>query len=1404
MNIGDTSRIQFEGIRPENIFWNVSGKIIIGNLVEMHGVYLSRGELSIGQFITGDRTFFSNENIKLGELNEEISSYSHLVSISILHQEELATLQCNYVSNYSFETGICPTNSGQIDYATGWFDAGENPTGADLFGCVPCLDAGNRGCYGTPQNLFGNQDARTGDKYAGIYVFSNRTNVPGVNHLGYREFLGNTLVEPLKNGRTYKVEFYVSASDNNLTFSSNIGLHFSNKRYSKSNQEKLINGDNPQIPQILSSTIITNQTNWTKIEGTYLANGTEQYLYIGNFDSDWQMNFSPVGVNACSRCDDSYYYIDDVKVVESGTPLVVDAGSDKCNKTLQGVQLGGVPSASGGSFGSGVYTYNWTPSTGLSSTTVANPIANPTTQTTYKLKVEDVNGCAEYDEVTVYVEDISHYPNITPFDKYDNFEDMAIEFRSDCKNCNKVVWEFGDGSTYTSITPNATIELVYHTYTKPGNYFVKTHYYNECYTQSQRNVIYVAPNIKASNNTIGINYRTYISMLVNNFVNPYSNAKDITITSQLAPISNPLIWSTLGSRFEIKGELRIKSGASLVISDITVMFGPYGKIIVEPGANLKLNGCTLRGFKGQNAPQDEFMWFGIEVQSKIDDNNVNYIKGNLTMVNNATIKDAHIGIIIGESITTPINGSLNQVDFGYNYHVSGTGGGMLQIDGAKFINNGTSIRFYGQDYFLYNKSIIKNSSFTSTSWGLKDPYYYSENEDYFELKGHNPHILGSNPNINFPIGRSSQGIDVINMKGVEISNNTFNGINHPVTLTNSRAIKVKTNTFDNSPLAIYINGIFDVYSNNTIYDNTFKKLVQTCIKTKGSNGDNIQSNLIRNLNPPTSVISTEGPAIELESANFIVRDNIIKDYGTAIKVIGDPISSNYGFIGNKLSGNNIEANSFMPLITTEGNNKKLLIKCNEFSYFEATANTQKRVWQISDVFGNQGIPKTNTALYPKTTPAGNIFDRISANPVRKIDNSDQTYASFYYRHTNNFCTLVPDDSWFNVIDSKEDYIDYATSCVLPVITDPIPIKLHIDALRGIANTFNDELTTVTNNLDQSNTDELISLLNTTEDWDDIRTTILDHSPLSENVLGMILNSPNSISEEGFLSIMTHNLPIYDNLNADLNTIIKDVFPNIKEEIEDIIGYNPTIRTPKAVEIDIDKTEKEKMFYVTNYLEIMDQTDELENALVFLDEDYSNDITKVQFSDAFYQGNYSQASNYRNKIVVNNDGDQSFADYSNFLLSIKSDDRTYWEMDSLEKEFLYSFATQCPKTMESKQAINLIKVVFGDTVANCNAYSGRINSNTLQPLSTENRTRFLGDGYPNPANNKFYIPYKTDDVTNSYMEIYDINGSIITKKKITNKQGTIAFDVDQLSSGIYFYKLLIKGMQVEVKRLAKIK
>ena len=91
-----------------------------------------------------------------------------------------------------------------------------------------------------------------------------------------------------------------------------------------------------------------------------------------------------------------------VSVTVKNPTLIATAGNGAtfCQGSVTPVTLGGSPTAAGGN---GVYTYAWSPGTGLNNTTIANPTATPTATTTYYVVVTDGNGCVASDSVRITV-----------------------------------------------------------------------------------------------------------------------------------------------------------------------------------------------------------------------------------------------------------------------------------------------------------------------------------------------------------------------------------------------------------------------------------------------------------------------------------------------------------------------------------------------------------------------------------------------------------------------------------------------------------------------------------------------------------------------------------------------------------------------------------------------------------------------------------------------------------------------------------------------------------------------------------------------------------------------------------------------------------------------------------------
>lgn len=217
--------------------------------------------------------------------------------------------QQNLVPNPDFEEiEHCPTPFGEFMLLTHWFIVTDTP---DLYStCEPFVNP-----FG---NFYGKQAPLSGETYPGSLVYIN-------NGSNAREYFGVKLQSKLVAGVEYCVSFYVSLADTCDYAINNIGCLFTQMIPTPTGPGNVINVS----PQILNNGInnpLTSKTEWIKIEGSFVAQGGEEYLTIGNFSDDNSTDTvfiggSNLGIGYLA----SYYWFEDVsvKICNYAPPVVV-------------------------------------------------------------------------------------------------------------------------------------------------------------------------------------------------------------------------------------------------------------------------------------------------------------------------------------------------------------------------------------------------------------------------------------------------------------------------------------------------------------------------------------------------------------------------------------------------------------------------------------------------------------------------------------------------------------------------------------------------------------------------------------------------------------------------------------------------------------------------------------------------------------------------------------------------------------------------------------------------------------------------------------------------------------------------------------------------------------------------
>ncbi len=215
----------------------------------------------------------------------------------------------NIVPNPSFEVyTTCPTGFG----AGGPLPA--QPWKAATAGSVDYFNecAANSSNVDVPDNYFGSQTAHTGVAYAGGYY--------RLSSFTYREYLLAPLDVPMNFGSSYDVSYWVSLGGH-YCGTTQLGVYFS-VNPPPSGGTGVLN----VTPQFVANIgFVSDTTNWVLIEGCYVPSGGEQWITIGNFSSDANTPLDPL----CNTSLSTYYYVDDVSVVEGGPAgtLPLDLGA---------------------------------------------------------------------------------------------------------------------------------------------------------------------------------------------------------------------------------------------------------------------------------------------------------------------------------------------------------------------------------------------------------------------------------------------------------------------------------------------------------------------------------------------------------------------------------------------------------------------------------------------------------------------------------------------------------------------------------------------------------------------------------------------------------------------------------------------------------------------------------------------------------------------------------------------------------------------------------------------------------------------------------------------------------------------------------------------------------------------
>lgn len=202
----------------------------------------------------------------------------------------------NLVKNPSFEDfKICPSEFGCLERAVvSWYQPTDGST--DYFNaCSPSMSS--------ETNFIGAQPPYDGHAYAGMYAYGPKD---------YREYLTAELEEPLRAGQKYVFSFQVSLAEESQFGVNEFGILFTHKPLDFSTKRNIpvnlmAKRKSYNYKLVRNHEFFANKREWTEVTGIYIADGTERFMTVGNFNGHNKTRLLETGKNLKKV---AYYYVD--------------------------------------------------------------------------------------------------------------------------------------------------------------------------------------------------------------------------------------------------------------------------------------------------------------------------------------------------------------------------------------------------------------------------------------------------------------------------------------------------------------------------------------------------------------------------------------------------------------------------------------------------------------------------------------------------------------------------------------------------------------------------------------------------------------------------------------------------------------------------------------------------------------------------------------------------------------------------------------------------------------------------------------------------------------------------------------------------------------------------------------
>ncbi|MCD4698167.1 MAG: metallophosphoesterase [Bacteroidales bacterium] len=840
-------------------------------------------------------------------------------------------------------------------------------------------------------------------------------------------------------------------------------------------------------------------------------------------------------------------------------------------------------------------------------------------------------------------------------------------------------------------------------------------------------------------------------------------------------------------------EIRVCEGSTLTITS-EVGFIEDGKIIVEAGGKLELNGCKLTSVNNDET------WYGIEVwgdptagQNPID-------QGWVLLQNGATIENSEQGIVASLLEEDPTEGDL--------IPNPAYAGGIIQANGANFINNQTAVQFYDYPHSSVSWFVDCEFKVDGNYFGTQEP------ENYMVIDNMRGVDITNCDFINATTTKQYTGIlsenSTISLEGVCISGSPctawdyglFENLDYGIyatATTSTRYVDIRHTTFTNNYRGLYIGGM----KSPRITSNEFYLDVQAV---------------------------NEGYGLYLdESTDFWVEDNIFE------KCNGCSGQTGVGVIVNDAGRdpNEIYLNVFNDVeyaINTQGKNRNgkspeegLMIKCNDYNN---TLYDETILWEFSPfisgdegIAGDQGVNTLNIE-----DMAGNIFYYNTTTTDDYDDlNNESNHFDYYYSTNTDDPYVEPDDFTDNTVDKvgkfTSDEWTYEEACESNINTGGgvedergkmNAAQSDIETTEAILNAIIDggDTEALNTEVETSTPPETVEVYNELMgESPNLSETVVESTIEQETVLpnamvrDVMVANPHTAKSQVLLDVLDERFdPMPEYMKAQI--LAGRSIQTLKQELESkLAGY----RLQKA---------KAMNAIIRYYREELEDPTAASDSLLALFQ--SDNTLKSSYSLAWLyleRGEYQQGvnvmSNIPNQFTLTEDEQQDYTNMDGIYTMLSGLYENGNTIECLNEGQLAELQTLASGETGSSRAyarnilIALSELEYDEPILHPDFLKSSMAIEDYNKLLKTEAPQLL-EVYPNPSSGFVIFEYKMNTETKGFIEIKDVAGKTISTITTTGKQDQVTLLTENWQTGVYIANLTVNGKSIESVKFTIVK